>query len=400
MKTITTIAHKRNRFQAVLILLYLFLPFLSIQGNPLFRIDILQRTLFIAGIAIRIDQFYLVLLATVLGVILFLLLTLLVGRAWCGWLCPQTLLNEVTEAAESEFCKILPKWMAPAVRHFVSLPISLIFAAATLLWFMPWNEFLKHLYDFSNHPISTFSFLIIVLLLYVDSTLVKRSFCKSYCPYGRFQVALQDKATLNLLFLPETSHACIRCGSCVRSCPMGIDIRDGFQIECISCGRCIDACRKVMKRRDHPQGLIGYRFGSNSATRFSFGTKTITLCAIALLLTIFLITATGNRSDIAFALQSNPTIETKILPDGTTIEAWKAIIGNRSNRAERLKIMALSDLGVSLILLGPTNDILVSANENRTISFFIKLPRLASGKPIELRLMNNEKIVGKMKVNR
>lgn len=51
---------------------------------------------------------------------------------------------------------------------------------------------------------------------------------------------------------------CIDCGECVLVCPMGIDIRNGTQLECINCTACIDACDIVMEKIGKPKGLIRY----------------------------------------------------------------------------------------------------------------------------------------------
>jgi polyferredoxin len=176
---------------------------------------------------------------------------------------------------------------------------------------------------------------------------------------------------------------------------MAIDIREGFQIECINCGRCIDACRTVMSRHDYPQGLIAYRFGSNAATGFRIGNKTIALSAVALLLTAIVITATGNRTESAFAVQRTPSVNNRTLPDGTTIEAWKAIIGNRSNQEALFTITAFTVAGTQLELLGPTAGLRIPPNENHTASFFIKLPPASAPAALELRLLRDRKMVAK-----
>ncbi|MDO9306831.1 MAG: FixG Ig-like domain-containing protein, partial [Mesorhizobium sp.] len=51
---------------------------------------------------------------------------------------------------------------------------------------------------------------------------------------------------------------CVDCNACVAVCPMGIDIRDGQQLECITCALCIDACDSVMDKLGRERGLISY----------------------------------------------------------------------------------------------------------------------------------------------
>ena len=50
---------------------------------------------------------------------------------------------------------------------------------------------------------------------------------------------------------------------CTDTCPTGIDIREGLQLECIACTQCIDACNGVMERIGKPKGLI--RLSSQAA---------------------------------------------------------------------------------------------------------------------------------------
>lgn len=391
MKT-NLIAPKRNLLQALLILLYLIFPILAINGVPFFRIDLLQRTLFMAGMPIRIDQFYLVLIATLLFVIFFLILTVFLGRGWCGWLCPQTVVNDFAEATAKKLRVILHKSLYWLAMPIAAIPISLLFAFATLLWFMSLQTLVASLISFSEYPIVIGSFFIITIIIYLDLLVVKRSFCKHFCPYGRFQVALQDSTTLNLTFVEETRHACIRCGSCVRSCPMDIDIRDGFQIECINCGRCIDACRNVMANRSYPKGLIAYNFGSLVGRKIHFSSKIVVLLLLAIILTVGLILGVSGKSETAFTVVRNPLIENKNLPDGFQIQGWKAIIGNRGEFATYFTIQAVSVGDVTL--LGPVTDLLIQANENRTVSFFIRFnPVKLSGKSIELRILRGKQVV-------
>jgi polyferredoxin len=258
------ITPKRQLVQALLIAAALLLPFLTIAGNPFLRMDIALRTLFMAGIPVRVDQFYLVLLATLFISAVFLLLTVVLGRVWCGWLCPQTVFNDLAELLGSYFRRFRSDLISVLMEHLSAIIISKIIAFNLLCWFIPPDQVLTRLLNFQLHPILFTTFLLVTLFGYLNLIIVRRSFCRSYCPYGRFQAALMDSGTLNLAFLEETRHCCLRCGACVRTCPMSIDIREGFQIECIGCGRCIDACRGVMDRHSGQAGLIDYRFGDVS----------------------------------------------------------------------------------------------------------------------------------------
>lgn len=368
------ITHKRRFAQGLLIAAALLLPFASIAGNPFLRMDIAKMTLFLAGIPLRIDQFYLVLLVILLIVTLFLLLTAVLGRVWCGWLCPQTVFNDLMELAGQKIRTKVPPPAARLLEHLAALVMAKLAAFNLFCWFMSPAQAAADLLHFSDHRLMSAGFLALTLFGYLNLMLVKRSFCRSYCPYGRFQTALMDAGTLNLAFPEENRDRCLRCNACVRACPMEIDIRNGFQIECIGCGRCIDACRAVMERRPDGSGLIDYRFGTAKGARFRMGNTTIVLLAVALLLAAGFIWGVRNRSVTGFALQRIATAEVRRLPDGSAAEPWRAVIGNRSE-TPRVYSLRIAGEAPGVELLGQVRDISVAANQHRDITFMIHVAK-------------------------
>lgn len=368
----THISAKRQLVQAILIAAALLLPFATIAGNPVLRMDIGQRTLFMAGIAVRVDQFYLLLLATLFVTALFLLLTVILGRVWCGWLCPQTIFNDLHELVAKHAKKQLPSPVARCIGHLAALLISALISFNLFCWFIPPVSVAERLVQVSTHPVFFTFFICITLFGYLNLTLVKRSFCRSYCPYGRFQTALMDTGTLNLAFLQETRERCLRCGACVRTCPMKIDIREGFQIECINCGRCIDACRDVMAKRPERAGLIAYRFGEIQGDRVKFGSKTIALFTLTMLLGTALCWGLIGRSQAAFAVQRVAAVEPRRTPDGFQMQPWRATIGNRSEQPKKFSIRVSPDEAAGVTLLGPVGEISIPGNEHTEVTFVIR----------------------------
>lgn len=380
------ITPKRQVVQALLVATALLLPFAVVGGNPMLRIDIGLLTLFVGGIPIRIDQFYLVLLAALFVGSVFLLITVVLGRVWCGWLCPQTVFNDLAELVGRRFQKKLPPFASKLMEHISALIISKLIAFNLLCWFMPPAQAVSRLLDFSAHPLLLACFLGMTLFGYLNLILVKRSFCRSYCPYGRLQTALMDRGTLNLAFLEETRDRCLRCGSCVRICPMDIDIRDGFQIECIGCGRCIDACRSVMEQLPDGTGLIDYRFGEVKGTGAKFGSKAVAILTLSLLLGGGLVWGLMGKNQTAFAIQRIASVEPRLMPDGFQVQPWRATIGNRSELQKKYSIrISSTETGAEAALLGPVNDIRVPANEHVEVTFAIRHKRHGNRVP-EARL--------------
>lgn len=393
------ITSKRRLVQAVLIATALMLPFVTLGGNPFLRMDISLRTLFMAGVPVRVDQFYLVLLATLFIVASFLLLTVILGRVWCGWLCPQTVFNDLAELIGTRFRKRMSTRLSRLIEHGTAATVSAVISFNLFCWFMAPARVAAALLEFAANPLLSAFFLLASLSGYLNLILVKRSFCRSYCPYGRFQAALTDAGTLNLAFLEETGARCLRCDACVRSCPMEIDIRKGFQIECINCGRCIDACRGVMERRTDGHGLIDYRFGTLKGTRFRPGSKTILLGAVTLALGVGLVWGLAGRNQTAFALQRIVTAEPRTMPDGFQVQPWRAIIGNRSESPVKYSIRAVTTPADDISLLGPVVDILVAPNEHREITFLVRLKQTEKAtRPVLLQLFGGDTLVASVKV--
>lgn len=244
------IAPKRKLVQWLSTLLLLGIPFVRAGGESLLRLDAASRTLFFFGATVRIEEFYLFLLAVLILVFGFLFTTMVFGRVWCGWLCPQTAVTDLAEFIDRQADSLLPGKFLPAlVKQLCYLLLSFTVAANLVWYFIPPAEFFPRLLGGEIGMVAGITLVSVFLLLYFDLVLVRRVFCKTVCPYGRLQLLTMDRNTLTLEFDVALKDACIRCGACERACPMGIDIKDGLQIECINCGRCLDACRGVMEKR-------------------------------------------------------------------------------------------------------------------------------------------------------
>ncbi len=365
-----SIRHRRQMLQAVLLVLFLALPFLSVHGSPLFRIDVPAHTMFLAGVPLRVDELFILLLSVLLLLVLFFLITVVLGRVWCGWFCPQSLVNDLIESARRWSASRIPSnIVVQATVNLVAISVALLMSLALLLWFMPPAEVFQIILSPRSNPVAWSAAAILFFIAYLDMILVGRDFCRSYCPYGRFQAALTDQSTLNLAFVEQERHRCVRCGQCLQTCPMGIDIRKGFQIECINCGSCIDACRQVMEARNDPQGgLISYRFGD--AGGYRIGRRTLVLACGAVLLLAALVWQAGNRRSASMVVRRNSLADVRELPDRSVVVPWSAIIENRAPQAADFRIEA--DRGVQL--LGPVSHIRIPANAGRRIDFFIHRP--------------------------
>jgi cytochrome c oxidase accessory protein FixG len=377
-KATSLISPWRRRCQWATTLLLLLLPWFRIDGNSLLRIDIPGLTMHFFGQTLRIEDLYLVLLFSLALTMGFLLITMLLGRVWCGWLCPQTTLTDLAEWFSSQFGLRGQKSQRQGrhARQFLLHSIYLLLSAlvsANLLWyFIEPMDFFSRLVTGQLHYATWICLLLVTLSIYLDLALIRRLMCSDFCPYGRFQTALADQTTLILQLPPAELERCIKCNSCVRVCPMQIDIRNGYQVECINCGRCLDACRQVMAKRDQP-GLISYAFGTTGkGVRALLNLRTLLLSASTLTLILILMFAVYHRPTASLKVSVSHTVAARTLKDGNRATFFNAWVHNRSNHKTTYRIAARkTEGGDELTLKGQTEQLELTAGENLRIDFVL-----------------------------
>lgn len=387
----------RRLFQWFASLLILLIPWIHFNGVSLLRIDFPTLSLHFFGTILRIEELYLMLFFSLAFALLFLLVTLMFGRVWCGWACPQTTLSDLAEWAAqrlglvtSEF-RIAGSFLRKLCLHAFFLLIALLVGSNLLWYFVPPQVFFIRLFDLSLHPVALGFLLITVATIYLDLAFLRRLVCRDFCPYGRFQTVLADPATLALSLPASEARRCIKCNSCVRACPMEIDIRNGFQIECINCGRCLDACRQVMSRRDEP-GLIGYHFGSAAQNwRDLLNPRTLILAIGFLALTGLLIGSVMLRTEATLKVALSHQVSSRLLADGSQATFFNAWLNNRTTTQALYSITAFDDANQNeLVLKGPVQEIRLNAGENRKVDFVLVTPSSETEIRVKFRLTGND----------
>ncbi|MFT6559092.1 MAG: cytochrome c oxidase accessory protein FixG [Sneathiella sp.] len=222
----------------------------------------------------------------ILSALALFLVTSLFGRAWCGYSCPQTVWTDlfifVERAIEGDRNARLKldkakmtggKFAKRFVKHSIWLLIGLLTGGAWVFYFADAPTLLRELLVGEAQVIAYSSVAVLTATTYVFGGLMREQVCTYMCPWPRIQGAMVDEETLTVTYHaprgePRGPHKkndtwegrghCIDCNQCVAVCPMGIDIRDGAQLECITCALCIDACDSVMEKVGLPKGLISY----------------------------------------------------------------------------------------------------------------------------------------------
>jgi cytochrome c oxidase accessory protein FixG len=278
---------KRRLVAYGLMALFTVTPFLRMGGQPLFRFDVMNREFIFFGVTFFATEtllLALLLLSIFLGIFL---ITALFGRAWCGWACPQTVYMEflyrpIERLAQGKHYSKggagMPGWRR-LLQYGLYLLVSLFLANTFLAWFVGTDRLLEWMQQSPlQHPKSFLLVAGVTAAMMVDFCFFREQMCTIACPYGRLQSVLLDRDSLIVgydrkrgeprgklarIASGELSRGdCVDCGLCVVTCPTGIDIRDGLQMECIHCTQCIDACDAVMEKIGKPKGLI--RYGSQN----------------------------------------------------------------------------------------------------------------------------------------
>jgi ferredoxin len=227
------------------------LPFLTVGGESALRFDVAEMKLHVLGSVLWVEEFPLLLLSALFLLLLTIAVTVAFGRGWCGWGCPQAALPLLAGRVAS----LLPRPLRPPARHALLLLLGGVTALALVGYFVPPGEALR---TAGSRPFLLGSLLVLWGTAYGVPALAGPAFCRTVCPYAMLQNVLVDRDTLLVAFDGKRSLECLECGACIRACPVGIDIREGFQRECLACATCVDACREVTA----PAGIepfLGYR---------------------------------------------------------------------------------------------------------------------------------------------
>ena len=269
---------------AVLIAIYVLLPFVKIGGHPAVFMDIVNRRFYLFGAVFNAQDFWLMFfLLSGVGLTL-LIVTAIKGRLWCGYACPHTVFLEgvfrrIERAIEGPRAQRLrrnaagfsfDKLWRKTLKHAIYIVLALLLSHVFISYFVS----LPSLVDMvqrspAEHP-TAFTWVIVMSgILWFNFAWFREQLCLIICPYGRLQSAMTDRDTMVIGYdesrgeprgkaSDPSNGDCIDCKRCVVVCPTGIDIRNGLQMECIGCAACVDACDEIMSKVDRPQGLVRY----------------------------------------------------------------------------------------------------------------------------------------------
>ncbi|MGC4117495.1 MAG: cytochrome c oxidase accessory protein CcoG [Myxococcales bacterium] len=277
-------ARGRSIVFAILIAVFVSLPFFTINGRPGIWLDMAGRSFHILGFSVGPTQTWLLFFLFLAAVFTLVVVSALWGRIWCGWGCPQTVWLEgvfrrVERLFEGDRHKQLQLDAAPwsaekALRkggkNLVFLLLSVVIAHLVVCYFVPPAKLWQLMGRGPNADAEVFLWSsALTAVVFFNFAWFREQMCIILCPYGRLQSVLTDQDTVVVGYdarrgeprgkATKSGHGdCVDCSRCVAVCPTGIDIRQGLQLECVGCAACADACDEIMAKLKRPRGLIRY----------------------------------------------------------------------------------------------------------------------------------------------
>jgi cytochrome c oxidase accessory protein FixG len=358
-------------------------PFLKINGDPLIFLNVLQRKFVLFGNTFYPQDFHLLVLAVIALIVFIVLFTVIYGRIFCGWVCPQTVFMEflyrpieylIDGNPEQQKKMALQEMDAlKALKRILKHGIWLTISFFTILTFISYVIGVDELGKIINGwPLQNFSMLIGVLAFtgmhYFVFAWFREQVCTMVCPYGRLQGVMLDVNTILVAYDYRRGEPrgkgekgikgdCINCYSCVDVCPTGIDIRNGTQLECINCTACIDSCNSIMKRVKKPGGLI--RFASEKSIsegqKIRFNARVIAYSAVLIALLSLITYLFTVRGDVETTINRSPGTMFQDYGSDNYSNLYNLEMVNKTNSEVSIEVKLLSPEGKILLMGDPLN---------------------------------------------
>ncbi len=421
----------RTLTSVIYLVIFFTLPFIKVEGEPLFLFNILDRKFIFFGQVFWPQDFFIFALGFLTFMVFIILFTVVFGRVFCGWACPQTIFMEMVfrkieywidgDTAAQRRLRLMP-WNAFKIRKRISkiavfYLISFIIANFFLAYIIGMDRVLAMVREGiaanSGTFISLVAFTSVFFFVYYW---FREQVCIVVCPYGRLQGVLLDKKSIVVAYdyvrgEPRSKIKkikdggawdkgdCVDCLACVRVCPTGIDIRNGTQLECVNCTACIDACDEIMVKVNRPKGLIRYESEENIAhsRKTKFNWRIAGYSMVLLILTSVLVLMLVTRDDVDARILRTAGQMYQTLPDGRLSNLYNIKLTNKTRRDIPLTLKLESPAG-EIEVVG--NDMTVPKESFFQTPFFVRIEKKYIQKrktPIVLGVYQEGKRIKKVK---
>lgn len=393
--------NKRTLASVIYLIVFFSLPWLKVNGEPFIMLNVLKRKFILFGQIFGPQDFFIFALGMITFVVFIILFTVIFGRVFCGWACPQTIFMEMVfrkieywmdgDFHKQQQLKAMP-WNAFKIRKRVSKMvvfwlISFIIANYFMAYLISMDEVLRYVHEgIGPHAGTFFALMVFTTVFFFVYYWFREQVCIVVCPYGRLQGVLLDKNSIVVAYdyvrgEPRGKKTedqaktgdCIDCKACVRVCPTGIDIRNGTQLECVNCTACMDACDEIMEHIDKPKQLIRYA-SENNITRkekLRFTTRIKAYSAVLLLIISALVVMLSTRDTVDVTILRTQGMIYQELPGGYTGNLYSARMFNKTHRDIQVNLSIPEDEG-TIEVIGKQP--LVAKESYAIITFLVKKP--------------------------
>lgn len=408
-------------------------PFITINGQPFLLLNIFERKFSVLGQVFWPQDFFLFALVLITFFVFIILFTVVFGRVWCGWACPQTLFMEMVfrkieylidgDANQQRKLTKMP-WNGEKIRkrllkHVIFAAIAVLIGHVAMAYLIGVDQVEEIITQPpSEHMAGFFGLVAFSGVFYSVFAFFREQACIAVCPYGRLQGVLLVKDSMAVMYdwirgeprgklkkntVQEDKGDCIDCKLCVHVCPTGIDIRNGTQLECVNCTACIDACDDVMLKIDKPKGLIR----TTSFSAIEEGRKRLFTPRVAgysgvlaILITLLIVFVSG-RADVETTMLRVPGIMYQKTDDGQIQNLYNIQFVNKTVERQVLTLKIENIPEGKIERVGGAS-IVLEANSKVDATFFVKLPPdEVNGTKTKLRIgvYSGENIIDEVKTN-
>jgi len=415
----------RTWFSIAYLAIFFTFPFIKVNGGPLFMFNILERKFILFGMVFWPQDFFIFAIGFLTFIVFVILFTVVFGRIFCGWACPQTIFMEMVfrkieywidgDAHKQKQLRNMP-WNAEKIRKrtvkfIVFFSISFLIANFFLAYLIGMDELIGDIKTPAAHMGTLISLLVFTTVFFFVYWWFREQVCIVVCPYGRLQGVLLDKNSIVVAYDHKRGEPrgklkkaddhdckctdckedgacksiaakfeaytrpgdCIDCFACVRVCPTGIDIRNGTQLECINCTACIDACDDIMTKVKKPTGLIRYASENSiiNGVKLKLNRRIKAYSAVLILLLSLLAFLLVSRTDLDVTLMRTSGMSYTTLPDGRLGNLYNLKLANKTHKDIEFKLK-LENLPGEIELVG-SGGLKVKKEDYTHLQFFVKL---------------------------
>ena len=433
-KKVKGLFYKYRSYLSWVLLAILFAgPFIQVGGRPYMLFNIFERKFIIFGAAFWPQDTHLLIFLLLIFFVFIILFTVVFGRVWCGWACPQTLFMEMVfrkieyliegDANQQRALNEQPwnteKVIKKGIKLSVFVVISLMIGHLVMAYLIGVDQVIEIVSQPPSANMAGFVGLIAFsgIFMFVFSWFREQA-CIVVCPYGRLQGVLLDDNSINVMYdyvrgeprgpikkNPTENLGkgdCVDCNLCVQVCPTGIDIRNGTQMECVNCTACIDACDDVMLKVDRPKGLI--RYASENSIKEGFQ-KLVTgrvkgYSIVLVLLVVAFVSLIVTREDLQGTITRFPGMTFQAREDGTVSNLYQITLINKTFEPQKVELQALAD-GMKVEIIGAKEWILEPQTKFEGRFFLVRNQAevQVNQEKVKVALIHNQEEIDRIKTN-